>query len=471
MMIYGCVLTVFLGPVLSNDGGCHVNDWPHSCQANFIIGAQSCEPCESGRYGCNCSKYCPDNTYGQGCYHVCKCSDDEFCNHVTGCTKKSSVLTEPTGKMLNQLQSSASRAEDTNIYSDYEFADPLNTETNIYDQSSRASYDILVLRNQSSKVNIYDSDCYSDIIPPRSKPDYKCSPINYANKEVDFELEPECLLNLFKEEEKDVSPSCESGSYGCYCSEQCPYGTYGQGCYHVCDCSNELFCDPVVGCTNNSMNINTTTATESTHSSGNTLSSSSNTANQQNTHTGSGVTPLQSLTTSLIVSIMTVIVFSTICACILIRVSKRFYKREYRKLQNLWQSNESTAGDSNIYSVYDYTGSFVAPSSTVPPILDNNMYDQSDQSNTASYNILSLRNFPSTINDYDEDCNSVMLPPRSKFSGCENERREFDFDIEPECLLNLFKEEGDKAPCRSSNPDIMQSELDGEKESYHSTRL
>nr|XP_034302244.1 uncharacterized protein LOC117681504 [Crassostrea gigas] len=109
-------------------------------------------------------------------------------------------------KMLNQLQSSASRAEDTNIYSDYEFADPLNTETNIYDQSSRASYDILVLRNQSSKVNIYESDCYSDIIPPRSKPDYKCSPINYANKEVDFELEPECLLNLFKEEEKDLSP-------------------------------------------------------------------------------------------------------------------------------------------------------------------------------------------------------------------------------------------------------------------------
>lgn len=255
---------------------------------------------------------------------------------------------------------------------------------------------------------------------------------------------------------------CESGSYGCNCSEPCPYGTYGQGCYHVCDCSDKQLCDPVVGCTNNSRTTDTTTVTLS----------SSNSANQHNPPTESVVTPLQSLTTSLIVSIMTVIVFSTICACILIRVSKRFYKREYRKLQNLWQSNESTAGDSNIYSVYDYTGSFVAPSSTLPPILDNNMYDQSDQSNTVSYNILSLRNFPSTINDYDEDCNSVMLPPRSKFSGCESEGRDFDFDIEPECLLNLFKEEeGDKAPCRSSNPDIMQSELDGENVSYHSTRL
>lgn len=63
-----------------------------------------------------------------------------------------------------------------------------------------------------------------------------------------------------------------------------------------------------------------------------------------------------------------------------------------------------------------------------------------------------------------------MLPPRSKFNGCESERKELEFDIEPECLLNLFnEEEGDKAPCRSSNPDIIQSE--GEKVSYHSTRL
>lgn len=288
MMIYRCVFTILLVPVRSNDGGCHVNDWPHSCQANFMIGPQSCEPCESGRYGCNCSESCPDNTFGQGCYHICKCSDDEFCNHVTGCTKNSSVSTEPTGrlsvdsssvspykedvngtssqqllsgnplknlimslvvssvivivfstfsvcilirvskcyykrkysKLLNQLQSSASRDDDTIIYSDYDYTDfrgtpssnPLHTETNIYDQSNRASYDILLLRNQSSTVNIYDVGCGSDIIPPRSKPDYKSSPINHANKELDFELEPECLLNLFKEEEKDMPPCHLSNS-------------------------------------------------------------------------------------------------------------------------------------------------------------------------------------------------------------------------------------------------------------------
>nr|XP_034302245.1 uncharacterized protein LOC117681505 [Crassostrea gigas] len=117
---------------------------------------------------------------------------------------------------------------------------------------------------------------------------------------------------------------CESGSYGCNCSEPCPYGTYGQGCYHVCDCSDEQFCDPVVGCTNNSRTVDNTTTDITT-----VTLSSSNSANQHNPPTESVVTPLQILTTSLIVSIMTVIIFSTICACILIRVSKRFYKRKY----------------------------------------------------------------------------------------------------------------------------------------------
>lgn len=112
------------------------------------------------------------------------------------------------------MQSNEIRAENTNIYSDYDYTDyrgtpssnPPHTERNIYDQSNRVSYDILVLRNQSSTVNIYDSDCNSDIIPPCSKPVYESLPINHAKKDLDFELEPECLLNLFKEEEKDVSP-------------------------------------------------------------------------------------------------------------------------------------------------------------------------------------------------------------------------------------------------------------------------
>lgn len=57
-----------------------------------------------------------------------------------------------------------------------------------------------------------------------------------------------------------VISACESGSYGCNCSEPCPNGYYGQQCYHVCDCPDKQSCDPIVGCTNITMttDINTT---------------------------------------------------------------------------------------------------------------------------------------------------------------------------------------------------------------------
>lgn len=74
--------------------GCHVNDWPNSCQANFMIGSQGCEPCATGSYGCYCSVRCLDNTYGQGCYHVCNCSADEYCDPVEGCTINGSTINQ-----------------------------------------------------------------------------------------------------------------------------------------------------------------------------------------------------------------------------------------------------------------------------------------------------------------------------------------------------------------------------------------
>nr|XP_022345250.1 uncharacterized protein LOC111137848 [Crassostrea virginica] len=81
--IYTIIIVLALGPGIN--GGCDVNDWPHSCLANFRIGKQRCEPCESGRYGCNCSESCPVNTYGPGCYTSCDCPEDEFCDPVEGC--------------------------------------------------------------------------------------------------------------------------------------------------------------------------------------------------------------------------------------------------------------------------------------------------------------------------------------------------------------------------------------------------
>ncbi|XP_078338918.1 uncharacterized protein LOC144627032 [Crassostrea virginica] len=58
---------------------------PHSCSANFRIGKQRCEPCESGRFGCNGSENCPVNSYGPGCYTLCDCPEDEYCDPVVGC--------------------------------------------------------------------------------------------------------------------------------------------------------------------------------------------------------------------------------------------------------------------------------------------------------------------------------------------------------------------------------------------------
>ena len=41
--------------------------------------------CESGTYGCNCNKSCPDNTYGPGCYTFCDCPDGVSCDPIVGC--------------------------------------------------------------------------------------------------------------------------------------------------------------------------------------------------------------------------------------------------------------------------------------------------------------------------------------------------------------------------------------------------
>ncbi|XP_052714698.1 uncharacterized protein LOC128187990 [Crassostrea angulata] len=99
MSVRVSILAVLSLHVCKINGGCHVNDWPHSCQANFRIGPQRCEPCESGSYGCNCSEPCPYGTYGQGCYHVCDCSDEQFCDPLVGCTNNSRTTDITTGKV------------------------------------------------------------------------------------------------------------------------------------------------------------------------------------------------------------------------------------------------------------------------------------------------------------------------------------------------------------------------------------
>nr|XP_022331772.1 multiple epidermal growth factor-like domains protein 6 [Crassostrea virginica] len=98
-------IIIFLALAHASNGGCDVNDWPRSCLANFRIGKQKCEPCESGRYGCNCSENCPNNTYGPGCYTFCDCPEDEFCDPMVGCmnttTTTHTTRAETTQQGLN----------------------------------------------------------------------------------------------------------------------------------------------------------------------------------------------------------------------------------------------------------------------------------------------------------------------------------------------------------------------------------
>lgn len=82
--------------VQSADGDCTTNQWPYSCEANFKIGLSECEPCEMGRYGCNCSQICSIGTYGLNCYHHCDCSADEVCDPAVGCTNVTTTLSPTT---------------------------------------------------------------------------------------------------------------------------------------------------------------------------------------------------------------------------------------------------------------------------------------------------------------------------------------------------------------------------------------
>ena len=40
----------------------------------------------SGTSGWSCSIKCPQNYYGQLCRHKCSCNEDQYCNHVYGCS-------------------------------------------------------------------------------------------------------------------------------------------------------------------------------------------------------------------------------------------------------------------------------------------------------------------------------------------------------------------------------------------------
>ncbi|XP_056017210.1 multiple epidermal growth factor-like domains protein 11 [Ostrea edulis] len=90
-----CVILTAI-PVYNSTAGCNINGSNPCGENSRLLESGKCEACEAGRYGCNCSLLCPNNTFGVGCYSTCNCSADEICDPATGCTSNTSVSSYTT---------------------------------------------------------------------------------------------------------------------------------------------------------------------------------------------------------------------------------------------------------------------------------------------------------------------------------------------------------------------------------------
>ena len=124
---------------------------------------------------------------------------------------------------MSRWQSSELTAEDTNVYAVYSYTDsllstitsptsPLNPENTTYDHSSEASYNVLSLRNVSMRGNGYGGSVCRSIPPPLTfeNSEYEKETSATTDRESDFDLEPECFLSLFDENQNDQSQNIVS---------------------------------------------------------------------------------------------------------------------------------------------------------------------------------------------------------------------------------------------------------------------
>ena len=127
-------------------------------------------------------------------------------------------------KFLSRWQSSEITAEDTNVYAVYSYTDsllstitsPLNPENTTYDHSSEANYNVLSLRNVSVRGNGYGGSVCRSITPPLTfeNSEYEKETCGTKDRESDFDLEPECFLSLFDENQNDKSQNIVSPQGG-----------------------------------------------------------------------------------------------------------------------------------------------------------------------------------------------------------------------------------------------------------------
>ncbi|XP_062566554.1 uncharacterized protein LOC134228875, partial [Saccostrea cucullata] len=220
---------------------------PKECDPNYFrIGETKCEPCDPGKYGFNCSIPCPDNTYGRFCYGTCNCTPDELCDRKFGCLSNSSNFTTADSKRMigvdtnyfpekltmfllvslasvvifsvlcsifliriskrhykRELQRmisnvSEERSDAVHEYFGYDTMDSMSAiprlpSANTYDHIDRGEYNILTLSQRA-----YAGDANTSPVTSFHRQNSKTEMND--NKRFEIDIEPECLVNLFQEE-------------------------------------------------------------------------------------------------------------------------------------------------------------------------------------------------------------------------------------------------------------------------------
>ncbi|XP_055995145.1 uncharacterized protein LOC130055208 [Ostrea edulis] len=81
------ILISFFTICTESTDDCPDQNWP-GCKSNCrATEKKSCEPCEVGTFGANCSEPCSAGYYGEKCYFVCNCTEGEVCDRRYGCVE------------------------------------------------------------------------------------------------------------------------------------------------------------------------------------------------------------------------------------------------------------------------------------------------------------------------------------------------------------------------------------------------